>query len=75
MILNSFSMDLRKKTYRLASFCHEFVLEASWDRRRSETTEKVGKVKKKTGQHGIIEASNTRGCGDAEDQGKAVELL
>ena len=40
-----------------------------------ETTEKVGKVKKKTGQHGIIEASNTRGCGDAEDQGKAVELL
>ena len=46
-----------------------------WDSGRSETTEKVGKVKKKTGQHGIIEASNTRGCGDAEDQGKAVELL
>ena len=56
-------------------FDRYFEQMGQWDRGRSETTEKVGKVKKKTGQHGIIEASNTRGCGDAEDQGKAVELL
>ena len=56
--------------------CHPCLLDFRMrDREPSETTEKVGKVKKKTGQHGIIEASNTRGCGDAEDQGKAVELL